>query len=140
MKRVFRQVAFIALLALIPAAGTALFHPKRPSWVQEPLAQWEMAVSDVVRWKDKPLWVDARSSANFQKDHIPGALLLNEDQWDELLPGVLSAWKPEQSIVVYCDSKLCDSSTHVAARLREAGVGPVYVLKGGWESWKAREK
>ena len=29
---VFRQIAAILLLAVIPAAGTALWHPRRPAW------------------------------------------------------------------------------------------------------------
>ena len=99
-----------------------------------------MMLTDIARLKYKPLCVDARSKTSFEKDHIPGAVLLNEDQWDELLPGVLTAWWPGQSIVVYCDDKLCDSSNAVAKRLRETGLGPVFVLKGGWEAWKAEKK
>ena len=140
MRTAIQQALILCVLALLPAAGSALFHPKRPSWKPEPLGQWEMMLTDIARWKDKPLWVDARSKTSFEKDHIPGAVLLNEDQWDELLPGVLTAWWPGQSIVVYCDDKLCDSSNAVAKRLRETGLGPVFVLKGGWEAWKAEKK
>ena len=140
MQSVLRQVLIICLVALIPAGATALFHPKRPAWSEERLGEWEMTLSDVANWKDKPLWVDARSKASFEKDHIPGAVPLNEDQWDELLPGVLGAWKQDQSIVVYCDSAQCESSNAVARRLREAGLGPVFVLKGGWAAWQAEKK
>ncbi len=136
MRCVLRQTLIVCVIALIPAVGSALFHPKRPSWNPAPLDPWEMTLADVMRWKDKPLWVDARSKANYEKEHVPGAVPLNEDRWDELLPGVLAAWKPEQSIVVYCDDKRCDSSNAVAKRLREAGVSPVFVLKGGWEAWR----
>jgi hypothetical protein len=40
-------------------------------------------------------------------------------------------------IVVFCGSAACDASHHVAERLRnEAGLPDVWVLTGGWESWK----
>jgi rhodanese-related sulfurtransferase len=133
------QVLLIFLLALIPAALSALFHPKKPSWEPSALQEGDMKLSDIAQWKDKPLWVDARSRAKFEAGHIPDALLLNEENWDELLPGVFSAWKPQQSVVVYCDDKLCDSSKQVAARLREAGLGPVFILKDGWAAWKAEQ-
>jgi len=126
----------LLLLALIPATLSALLHPRRPAWTQQELGPGELLLSDVAVWRDAPLWIDARTRAKFEQARIPGAVLLNEDQWDELLPGVLAAWKPDQSIVVYCDDRLCDSSHAVAARLREAGVSPVFVLKGGWEAWK----
>jgi rhodanese-related sulfurtransferase len=136
MRIALRQVLILLLLALIPAIGSALLHPKRPAWVEEKLGEWELTVSDVSKWVDRPLWVDARSASAYDKEHVPGAVALNEDHWDELFPGVIGVWTPEQSIVVYCDSADCDSSHTVAKRLREEGIGPAYVLKGGWKAWK----
>ena len=140
MRTALHQALILCLVALILAVATALLHPKRPAWTQEQLGEWELTAEDVSRWVDHPLWVDARPAASFQKEHVPGAVPLNEDEWDELLPAVLSAWKADQSIVVYCDSAECDASHAVARRLREAGVGPVYVLHGGWVAWKAAPK
>jgi rhodanese-related sulfurtransferase len=134
------QVLILLLLALAPAALSALFHPKRPAWTPEALGPGEMLLADVSAWTDAPLWVDARPKSKFDQGHVPGAVLLNEDDWDELMPGLLAVWKPEQSIVVYCDDRLCDSSHAVAKRLRETGIHPVFVLKGGWEAWKAAGK
>lgn len=141
MKRsVIRQCVWIVALALAPALATAVFHPKRPVWHAEALKPNEVSLADVLRWKEPTLWVDARSVKTYEAGHIPGAMLLNEDHWDHLLDGVLEAWHPSQSVVVYCDSRECQSSERVAARLREAGVEPVFVLKGGWEAWlKAKD-
>jgi rhodanese-related sulfurtransferase len=140
MRAAFRQALMICLLALVPAMASALLHPKRPAWSAEKLGEWELTVSDVGTWKDKPLWIDARPAADFERSHIPGAVPLNEDHWDEQLPRVLGAWKQNQSIIVYCDSAECDSSHAVAGRLREAGLAPVFVLKGGWAAWQAENK
>jgi rhodanese-related sulfurtransferase len=85
------------------------------------------------------LWIDARSEADYGRGHIPGAVLLNEDSWEKLLPAVLSAWQPDDLVIVYCDSGRCDASHKVAQRLtREAGIDGVKVLKGGWQAWSGR--
>jgi rhodanese-related sulfurtransferase len=87
------------------------------------------------------LWVDARSDEQFARGHVPGAVQLNEDRWDELLRGMLAAWSPERKVVVYCSRKTCNASHEVAERLRkEAGLTNVYVLSGGWEEWEAEQK
>ena len=82
------------------------------------------------------IWVDARPDEDFAKDHVPGAILLNEDRWNELLPQFLAAWAPGKKTVVYCSSLSCNASREVARRLRkEAQLSDVFVLEGGWEAW-----
>ena len=123
------------LLALLPALGTAFFHPRRPAWNLDAARKDEVSLATVREWKDAVLWVDARSRAAYAKRHIPDALNLNEDEWSSLLVPVLTAWQPDKKIVVYCNKQQCQSSHEVAKRLRETGVEPVFVLKGGWKTW-----
>lgn len=83
------------------------------------------------------MWVDARPSDEFDRDHIPGAILLNEDDWNELLPQFLGQWSPDSRVIVYCSAKSCNAAGEVARRLREeAGLQNVFVLDGGWEAWQ----
>ena len=138
MTGAIRQALAVSLLALIPTALAGLFHPKRPGWNGEAMGPDQISGAEVAVWKNAPLWVDARPRRSYERGHIAGALLLNEDEWDELLPAVLSAWQPGRRVVVYCDSAACDSSKKLAERLREAGVPGVCVLHGGWAEWKAR--
>src|ERR1700760_670792 len=84
-----RQALFILLVALIPASLTAAFHPRRPPWSQETLAPGEEMLSTVLAWRGNVLWVDARSTEEYEAEHIPGALLLNLENWDELFPKFL---------------------------------------------------
>jgi rhodanese-related sulfurtransferase len=87
-------------------------------------------------WGDNAIWVDARPDDEFARDHVPGALSLNEDRWNELLPQFLAAWSPEKRVVVYCSSQGCNASREVARRLRdEPQLKNVFVLQGGWEEW-----
>ena len=82
--------------------------------------------------------IDVRPEEEYLAGHIPGALLLNPEQYDSLLPQVLSAWSPERKIVVYCSKQSCGASREVARRLRgEAQLKNVFVLNGGWETWQA---
>ena len=130
-----RQAIALLLVAVIPAVATGFLHPKRPSWNAEVLAKNEITIASAFALKDV-LWVDARSGGAFDKDHIPGALPLNEDAWSNLVPAVLEAWNVRRPIVIYCDSRECESSQEVAKRLGAMGVSPIYVLKGGWAAWQ----
>jgi rhodanese-related sulfurtransferase len=127
------------LIALIPAGVAALVHPRRPEWSREVLAPGEERLKTVLAWGSAVLWVDARSQRDYETEHIPGALSLNLEEWDTLFPRFLDQWSPERKVVVYCSSLSCALSHEVADRLTQSGVSPVYVLKGGWEAWKANK-
>ena len=72
---------------------------------------------------------------------MEGAILLNEEHWEELIPAFLDAWDPEKTIVVYCDGGKCDASRAIATRLRdELKLESVYVLQGGWTAWRENER
>ena len=131
-----RQALILAALALGPGVGQAIYFRDKVSW-QSPIPVSEMVtVAQARAWGQDTIWVDARPNEEFVSDHVPGALSLNEDRWNELLPQFLAAWSPEKKIVVYCSSQSCNASREVARRLRdEAQLKNVFVLKGGWEEW-----
>jgi rhodanese-related sulfurtransferase len=82
------------------------------------------------------LWVDARAAADYDQRHVPGAIRLNQGEWDQLFPLFLDGWRPGVRVVVYCNFQTCDASRGVALRLqRSLEPSTVYVLKGGWSSW-----
>ncbi len=131
-----RQALILAALALVPGLGQAVYFRDRVSW-RSPIPASEMiTVTQARAWGGNAIWVDARPDEEFARDHVPGALSLNEDRWNELLPQFLAAWSPEKKIVIYCSSQSCNASREVAHRLRnEAQLPNVFVLKGGWEEW-----
>jgi rhodanese-related sulfurtransferase len=131
-----RQALILAALALVPGLGQAIYFRDRVSW-RSPIPASEMITATQARaWGGNAIWVDARPDEEFARDHVPGALSLNEDRWNELLPQFLAAWSPEKKIIVYCSSQSCNASREVAHRLRnEAQLPNVFVLKGGWEEW-----
>lgn len=133
--RALRQIAALLALALVPALVSGAFHLvyREP----EALAENEVRLETVRTWRETVLWVDARSRAKFERDHIPDAVLLNEDEWVRLVGPFLDAWDPEKAIVVYCDGGACEASHQVARRIKtELGVeNTIWVLKGGWDAW-----
>ena len=131
-----RQALILAAFSLIPGVGQAIYFRDKISW-KSPIPRSELVTVDQARaFSGSVIWVDARPEEEFARDHVPGALSLNEDRWSELLPQFLAAWSPEKKIVVYCSSLSCNASREVARRLRkEAQLPNVFVLEGGWEAW-----
>ena len=135
-KRCVWQAAAFVLLAAMPALAAALWHPHKPEWTRSagdtPEISWDRAST----LKSEVLWIDARKAENYRQGHIDAAISLDEARWEDSLPGVIAAWHPGATIVVYCDGADCGTSRSVARRLkRELGVSEVYVLKGGWHAW-----
>jgi rhodanese-related sulfurtransferase len=138
---ILRQAVILALFALLPAAGEAIYFRDKISW-RSAIAPSEMVTVEKAReWGDTAIWVDARPDDEFANDHVPGAILLNEDRWNELLPQFLAVWSPSKKVVVYCSSLSCNASREVAQRLRkEAQLSDVFVLEGGWEAWLKKKR
>jgi rhodanese-related sulfurtransferase len=141
VRPLLRQSLLLLGLALLPGLGQAVYYRDKVSW-QTPIAASEMVtIAQARAWGEGAMWVDARPEEEFQREHVPGALLLNEDRWGELLSAMLAAWSPEKRVVVYCSAEGCGASREVAHRLRkEAGLPNVFVLEGGWEAWRAAKK
>jgi rhodanese-related sulfurtransferase len=131
-----RQALILFALAFLPGIGQAIYFRDKVSW-QSPVSASEMVtVARARAWGGNAIWVDARPDVEFEREHVPGAVLLNEDRWNELLPQFLATWSQGKRVVVYCSSQSCNASREVARRLRdEAQLKNVFVLQGGWEEW-----
>jgi rhodanese-related sulfurtransferase len=132
-----RQILLLLGLAFLPAIGQAIYYRDRAAWNQPPVDTALVSVAQAKGWGDTVLWIDARPEEDFARRHVPGALPLNEDEWEAQLRTFLTAWAPERRMVVYCSAQSCSASHAVAERLRnEVGLKNVYVLEGGWEAWQ----
>lgn len=139
MKHLVRQIIALLALAIIPASASALLYWKLGKW--DVFRDDSILLSEVWQSKQSVLWVDARSIEDYTLGHIPGAVRLTEDDWNELLPDLLKEWNPDSMVVVYCGSRSCRASEEVAKRLREeVGLKGVFVLHGGWETWKGAQR
>jgi rhodanese-related sulfurtransferase len=139
--RAISQALLLFALALMPAIGQAPYFRGKVSW-QSSIPDSELVTVDQARaWGENAIWLDARPDDEFSRDHVPGALSLNEDRWSELLPQFLNTWSPDKKIVVYCSAQSCNAAREVAERLRKEVQLPndIRVLQGGWEEW-AKQK
>src|SRR5262249_35671091 len=138
---VVAQAVTLAALALLPAAGEAIHFRGKISW-RSAIAPSEMITGERARgWGDAAIWGYASPDEEFASDHVPGAISLNEDRWNEMLPQFLTVWTPGKKVVVYCSSLSCNASREVARRLRkEAQLSDVFVLEGGWEAWLKKNR
>jgi rhodanese-related sulfurtransferase len=136
-----RQVLLLLALAFVPAIGQALYLRNRISWQSPVPASERVTVAQAKAWGTRALWIDARPDEQFVQEHFSGALLLNEDHFNQQLPNVLAAWSPDKKVVVYCSTKECGASRAIAERLRgEAQLKEVFVLEGGWEALQQAAK
>ena len=136
-----RQALILVAFALLPGLGQAIYFRDRISWRSAIPPSELVTVAQAREWGENVIWVDARPDEEFARDHVSGALSLNEDRWNELLPQFLAAWSPGKRVVVYCSAESCDLAREVAERLpKEAQIPDVLVLEGGWEAWLKKNK
>lgn len=84
------------------------------------------------------VFVDCRSTPEFQSGHIATALSVPSDQPDLTGP-VARLLGAARTIVAYCDAASgCESSHRLAARLRELGYPDVRILRDGMPGWLSR--
>ena len=140
--RVIREACALVLVAVLPTMLAGWLHSKRPAieLTSRPLVE-ELTVADFMRENSPILWVDARSEREFRAGHVPNAIRLDQEAWEELLPGFLAMWQPGKRVVVYCDTAKCQAGQEVAVRIRrELQIGNVFVLKNGWTAWQEAQR
>ena len=140
-----RQAILILIFSLLGAGATHLFHPRAPKWGMEegPLEDDEVNVAAIQeRWKDNVMWVDARVTSEFTKGHVPGALSLNEQNFDQVLFDNMQTFQNlKRPLVIYCDSEKCDASRKIREELlKRMPLENVFILKGGWQAWNKAHK
>lgn len=135
------QSMVLVFLAAAAAWATHVWHPRAPALylVQEPLRNDEVSMQLIQeRWQGKVLWIDARIQEQYEAEHIPGAVLLNEQHFEEQLFGLLDTLQTNtKPIIIYCNAAKCDASRKILERLKQTlPIENAFVLKGGWNAWK----
>jgi rhodanese-related sulfurtransferase len=78
--------------------------------------------------------VDVRAAEDYAEGHIPGAVNLSKDRWDD--PKELKARLRKDKVnVLYCYSHVCHLAATAAVEFAKKGY-PVMELEGGWRWWK----
>lgn len=74
--------------------------------------------------------IDLRNAFEWREGHIPGSLILSEDELDTFIPALL-----EGEVILYCSCQNDVSSAGVAVRLKRKGVKFIRPLEGGFPNW-----
>jgi len=77
--------------------------------------------------------LDVRPRSDFDREHIKGARSLPLDEIENKAAAML---KPDENIIVYCDSFVCSASISASKILGRMGYKNVRDYKGGIREWK----
>jgi rhodanese-related sulfurtransferase len=142
MNTALRQALLLILLASAAGATAFWLHPRAPALylIEEPLQPDEVTLKNISQhWKGDVIWLDARPRDQYATAHIPGARLLNEQNFDEQLLEMLDILQTNtKPIIIYCGGQTCEASRHVREKLLSRV--PIehekcLVLKGGFPAW-----
>jgi rhodanese-related sulfurtransferase len=139
--RIVIEAFVILVLAVLGAVATHWLHPRAPAWylTEAPLAEDEVSMKVIdERWKRDVLWIDARITEQFEVEHVPDALSLNEQNFDSMLFDHLEKLQDNTTpVIIYCGTEKCQSSRKIKdALIERLPLENVFVLKGGWQAWK----
>ena len=77
--------------------------------------------------------VDVRAAEDYEKGHIPGAINLPHDTWDN--PRNLSK---DKTNIIYCYTQQCHLAANACVAFASKGY-PVMELEGGFEVWREND-
>lgn len=83
---------------------------------------------------DQVLLIDARTPAEFNKEHLPGAINLDYESYPSL--DGLQKVAEGRTLVTYCDGDPCTLSTDLAMLMYQNDFDGVLIFYGGLEQWK----
>lgn len=153
-KEITRAVLLVLLWALIAAAVNAV-SPAQIAWVgtwpstygEDSAAvppSYEEGDPELLRL-DQALakfqstgitFIDAREPEDFAMGHLPGAVNLPFDYYDDYADSVLPQIPKNHEIVTYCGGADCELSLYLARQLKMEGYTTVSIFFGGYEAWQ----
>lgn len=150
IKTTLKQIGMILFVSGFLAFIANTVHPRKIPWVQ----QWSDQVEAKARGEgievipfsvalstfrsQKAVFIDARSSEEFVKGHIPEALPIPFSNWEDsfmVLAGHVEAGNP---LVVYCSNRECDDALLLAIELKAMGAEKLYLFIDGYDSWSSQ--
>lgn len=79
---------------------------------------------------------DARAPGVYEEGHLPGALSLPSESFEESIGQYIDMLIPEQEIMVYCSGLACDESLRVCEAFLAQGYTNLVLFTGGYEAWQ----
>ncbi len=166
MSTIIKQVLLIIALTLLLGAANNSLNPNKIKWVGEfkdvdasafvadstsqasasglPVFEtgevkiYERTLEQaILLFKNKEaLFVDARYPDDYNKGHIPGAINLPSDMFDEYYPMVSDQIGIDQPVLIYCSGPGCDLGANLAATLKDMSYTRIMHFGGGFPAWQ----
>jgi len=137
-QRFMIHAAAIATLSLAPALASAEESNEAVKAMEEYLAFVDYGGGTISPeqipkddWKRFHV-IDARDKAQFDKEHIPGAVNL---EWRQVLEKRATIPK-DKPVLIYCNTGSLSAQAGFA--LRVAGYENVRIIQGGFADWKSK--
>ena len=143
-----KKILGILLVSGLIAPLVNLVHPNRIPWVQD----WNNYVESKAKDADieiiplsvahshlqagTHLYVDARSSAEYNEKHIPTALSLPFEDLHENFHVLEQVMASDRPVIVYCTNRECDDALLLAIELRDMGRSNLVYYVDGFELWE----
>jgi rhodanese-related sulfurtransferase len=81
------------------------------------------------------LILDARSQSEYDEGHIPTAMSVSIQNFEESFPMIAPMLYPDTPLVVYCNGPTCDDALRLIERMREIGFEGALLYLDGMEGW-----
>jgi rhodanese-related sulfurtransferase len=82
------------------------------------------------------LFLDARPTGDYAEGHIPGALSLPPDEFEQRFVELIDSITEAPALIIYCSGEECSDSIALAERLLETRDTGIYVFEAGWRAWR----
>jgi rhodanese-related sulfurtransferase len=105
------------------------------AWFEDKLAftTGPVELDHMLKSNEHIVVVDVRELDDFAKGHVPGALNLPQDKWDDL-----EGMSREKTHIFYCYTQTCHLAAQACAKFASRGY-PVMEMEGGFAAWKAAD-
>lgn len=105
------------------------------AWFEDKLAftTGPIELDHMLKSNENIIVVDVRDPDDFAKGHVPGALNLPNDRWDDL-----EGTSRDKTHIFYCYSQTCRLAAQACAKFASRGY-PVMEMEGGFATWKTAD-
>ncbi|MDY0221068.1 MAG: rhodanese-like domain-containing protein [Desulfobacterium sp.] len=79
--------------------------------------------------------VDVRSNSQFDAGHLPGAVSLPIEAFDQMIGDFFVEYPLDTCLVVYCAGRECLDSHRLAHSLKTFGFFDIRIFSGGFADW-----
>jgi rhodanese-related sulfurtransferase len=138
-----KQIIIISAISIILGFISNVINPNKIEWTGEIINVVETG-SKILSLKEtqnyfktkKAIFIDARPLGAFNKGHIPGAINLPIDLFEQYYPDVDNEIDENDSLIIYCTSLDCHFSASLAEILTEYGYKKIMLFEGGIVTWE----